>query len=110
MKMPYCSICTIGEGGGPSHRITSRQRVARAVAGVGWIMLACALLGVLIPAVGWTLAIIAAWCGISHLVAAWTAYPDCPELGAVASLVSRRYIRTRCGPWERFDKWLEPHS
>ena len=110
MKMPYCSTCTIGEGGGPSHRITSRQRVARAVAGVGWIMLAWALLGVLIPAVGWTLAIIAAWCGISHLVAAWTAYPDCPELGAVASLVSRRYIRTRCGPWERFDKWLEPHS
>jgi len=37
MKMPYCSACTIGEGSGPSHRITNRQRVARAIAGVGWL-------------------------------------------------------------------------
>ena len=57
MKMPYCSNCTIGEGGGPSHRITSRRRGARAVVGVGWMMLAWALLDVLIPAGGWTLAI-----------------------------------------------------
>ena len=40
MKIAYCSKCTIGEDAGPSHAITGRQRVARAVAGVGWLVLA----------------------------------------------------------------------
>ena len=82
MKMPYCSQCTIGEDAGPSHAITNRQRVARAVAGVGWLALAWAFLRVPVPAIAWPLAITAAWFGISHLVAGWIAYPDCPELGA----------------------------
>jgi hypothetical protein len=34
--------------------------------------------------IAWPLAIIAGWFGISHLVAAFAAYPDCPELGAIA--------------------------
>jgi hypothetical protein len=110
MKMPYCSQCTIGENAGPSHAITHRQRVARAVAGTIWLALAWALLRVPIPAIAWPLAITAAWFGISHLVAAWIAYPDCPELGAIVTLVSRRYIRTRCGPWEQLDRWLDPRS
>lgn len=110
MKMPYCSECTIGEDAGPSHAITNHQRVARGVAGVSWLALAWTLLYIPVPAIAWLLAIIAAWFGISHLVAGWIAYPDCPELGAIASLVSGRYIRTRCGPWERLDKWLEPRS
>jgi hypothetical protein len=45
MKMPYCSACTIGEDAGPSHAITNRQRVARAVAGITWLALAWAFLG-----------------------------------------------------------------
>jgi hypothetical protein len=110
MKMPYCSTCTIGESGGSSNRITIRQRVARVVVGVGWLMLAWVWLHISIPAVAWTLAVVAVSFGISHVVAAWTAYPGCPELGAIASLVSRRYVGTRCGPWERVDKWLEPGS
>jgi hypothetical protein len=110
MKMPYCSQCTIGENAGPSHAITHRQRVARAVAGAIWLALAWALLRVPSPAIAWPLAITAAWFGISHLVAAWIAYPDCPELGAIATLVSRRYVRTRCGPWAQLDQWLEPRS
>ena len=110
MKMPYCSQCTIGENAHPSHAITPRQRVARAVAGAIWLAFAWALMHVPIPAIAWPLAITAAWFGISHLVAAWIAYPDCPELGAIATLVSRRYVRTRCGPWAQLDQWLEPRS
>lgn len=110
MRMPYCSECTIGEDAGPSHAITNRQRVARAVAGVAWLALAWAFFHVPVPAIAWPLAITAAWFGISHLVAGWIAYPDCPELGAIATLVRRRYIRTRCGPWARLDHWLEPRG
>src|SRR5947207_1593318 len=110
MKMPYCSECTIGEDAGPSHAITHRQRVARAVVGVICLALAWAFLRVPVAAVAWPLAITAAWFGISHLIAACIGYPDCPELGAVATLVSRRYIRTRCGPWAWLDRWLESRS
>ena len=40
MKMPYCSKCTIGEDSAPSHAITSRQRLARVIVGLGWLTLA----------------------------------------------------------------------
>lgn len=110
MKMPYCSECTIGEHSAPSHAITNRQRVARAIAGVILLAFGWAFLFIPVPAVAWPLAIVAAWFGISHLVAGLIAYPDCPELGAIATLISRRYIRTRCGPWARFDQWLETRS
>lgn len=110
MKMPYCTECTIGENAGPSHRITNRQRVARAIAGAALLAVAWLCLLIPVPAIAWPLAIIAAWFGISHIVAGWIAYPDCPELGAIATLLSRRYIRTRCGPWARLDEWLQPRS
>ena len=110
MKMPYCSECTIGENAGPSRAITNRQRLARVVVGVICFALAWAFLRVLVPAIAWPLAITASWFGLSHVIAACIAYPDCPELGAIATLVSRRYIRTRCGPWARLDQWLEPRS
>ena len=108
MKMAYCSECTIGEGKGPSHAITSRQRVARVVAGVGWFVLAWVFLRGPVPGIAWPLAILAGWFGTSHVVAGCIGYPDCPELGAIPSLVSRRYIPTRCGPWVTIDRWLEP--
>jgi hypothetical protein len=107
MKMPYCSECTIGENAGPSHAITIRQRLARLVVGVICFALAWAFLRIPVPAIAWPLAITAAWFGISHFIAAWIAYPDCPELGAVATLVSRRYIRTRCGPWALLDQRMD---
>ena len=110
MKMPYCSKCTIGEDPGPSHVLTTRQRVARATAGIAFFASAWAFLEVQAPVIGWPAAIAASWFGISHIVAAAIAYPDCPELGAIATLVSRRYIRTRCGPWARLDQWLEPRT
>ena len=110
MKIAYCSKCTIGEDAGPSRTITIRQRVARAAAGVGWLALAWVFLRGPVPAIAWPLAIMAVWFGASHVVAGCIGYPDCPELGAIASLVSRRYIPTRCGPWVTFDHWLEPRS
>ena len=87
MKMPYCSECTIGEDTSPSYEITNRQRIARAVVGVGWLVLAWAFLHGPVPALAWPLTLATAWLGISHLVAGWIAYPDCPELGAIATLV-----------------------
>ena len=110
MKMAYCSKCTIGEDADPSHAITSRQRVARAVAGFAWLTLAWVFLRVPVPAIAWPLAIVAGWFGISHVVAGCIGYPDCPELGAIASVVSRRYIPTRCGPWATLDHWIKPRS
>jgi len=110
MKMPYCAECTIGENAGPSHAITNRQRLARVVVGVICFALGWAFLRIPVPAIAWPLAITAGWFGISHLIAACIAYPDCPELGAIATLVSRRYVRTRCGPWTRLDQWLGPRS
>ena len=110
MNMAYCSKCTIGEDAGPSYGISSRQRVARAVAGVGCLALAWFFLRVPAPAIAWPLAVASAWFGVSHIVAGWIGYPDCPELGAIASVIRRRYIPTRCGPWARIDRWLEPRS
>jgi hypothetical protein len=108
VKMLYCAECTIGEDAGPSHAITDRQRLARAIAGAGWVGLAWAIFRIPVRPIAWPLAITAGWFGISHLVAGWTGYPDCPELGAIASLVSRRYIGTRCGAWARLDQRLQP--
>ena len=110
MKMPYCSECTLGESAGPSHAISSRQRFARAIVGLGWLIVAWGSLHVPVPAIAWPLALAAGWFGLSHIVAGWIGYPDCPELGAIATLVSRRYIPTRCGPWVALDRWLESRS
>lgn len=107
MKMVYCAKCTIGEDSGPSHAIRSRQRVARVIAGIAWLALAWLALHFSTPVIAWLLGITAGWFGVSHIVAGWTGYPDCPELGAIASVVRRRYIPTRCGPWARLDDWLE---
>lgn len=110
MRMPYCSECTIGEGDGRARAMSARQRTARAIVGIGWLALARAFLNIPFPALAWPLSTAGAWLGASHLIASLTAYPDCPELGAIPSLVGRRYISSRCGPWERLDRWLEPRS
>jgi hypothetical protein len=110
MKMPYCSECTIGENATPSHVITTRQRLARTIVGLVWLTLAWFSFRIPVPGMAWLLAVVAVWFGISHVIAGWIAYPDCPELGAIATLVTRRYIATRCGPWVTLDRWLESQS
>jgi hypothetical protein len=52
----------------------------------------------------WALAIPSLWLGVSHLVAAATAYRGCPEIGAIPSLLLRRTVITNCTPWERLDR------
>jgi hypothetical protein len=55
-------------------------------------------------AVGRGVAAVAAWVGLSHLVAAGTGYRGCPEIGAIATLVLRRPLATNCDVWDRIDK------
>ena len=43
------------------------------------------------------------WFGVTHVLAALVAYPGCPELGAVPSLLLRRDVKLGCGPW----RWLD---
>ena len=82
-----------------------RARVARGMAG----LLVIAGVGLLylwpvalLPELGvpgfaaWALAIPSLWLGVSHLVAAVTAYRGCPEIGAIPSLLLRRHVITSC--------------
>jgi hypothetical protein len=89
-----------------------RQRVRRGVAGLVFSSLGGGLL--LLPWPFVPLAVIALWFGVSHAVAALTAYPGCPELGAIASLVARRQLRIACSPWKTIDRRLDrvrpPHD
>jgi multisubunit Na+/H+ antiporter MnhB subunit len=98
-----------------------RARAARAIAGL-FIIAGVGLLYLwpvaLLPDLGvpgfvaWSLAILSLWLGVSHLVAAATAYRGCPEAGAILSLVLRRHVITTCRPWERLDRRMEgsvPH-
>ena len=96
--------------------LSGRGRAARAIAGVliiGGVGLLYLWPVALLPQLGvpsfvaWGLAIPSLWLGISHLVAAATAYRGCPEVGAIASLVLRRHVITTCAPWERFDRRIE---
>jgi hypothetical protein len=93
-----------------------RGRAARAIAGVliiGGVGLLYLWPVALLPDLGvpgfvaWGLAIPSLWLGISHLVAAATAYRGCPEVGAIASLVLRRRVITTCAPWERLDRRIK---
>ena len=93
--------------------LDARARTARAVAGVAMIAAAgvvyvwplALLTRVGLPAIAaWVLAIPLLWLGVSHLVAAATAYRGCPELGAILSVLLRRRIETTCTPWERIDR------
>jgi len=96
-----CAGCGY-EGSESSRPLRARHRRSRAVAGalLGATALGCFALPR--PAAR-PAALDLGWLGASHLVAAMTGYPGCPELGAIPSLVTGRRVATRCGPWERFD-------
>jgi hypothetical protein len=81
--------------------LNAAQRRARLIAGVVLLLLALAPLG---SGAGWiALAVIAGWFGATHVLAAAMAYPGCPELGAVPSLLLGRWVRIGCTPW----RWLD---
>jgi hypothetical protein len=82
--------------------LSTSQRIARAIAGLGFLALA-------VPPLKrhWApVAVAAGWFGATHLLAAATAFRGCPELGAVPSLLLRREVATECGPWEWIDDRL----
>lgn len=85
-----------------------RARLARALAGLAFLLLAGALASRGLPgAIAlWPLALVPTWFGISHLVAAQAGYRGCPELGAIPSVWLGRPVGTACGPWERIDRLL----
>jgi hypothetical protein len=84
--------------------LNRRQRAARFI--VGTILL---LLDFLLPWArelsvgGVATAAVVGWFGMTHVLAALVAYPGCPELGAVPSLLLGRDVKIGCGPW----RWLD---
>jgi hypothetical protein len=89
------------EEGGEWRALNRGQRCARLVAGLVLLMTAVALPWSGVG--GILLALAFGWVGASHVVAAVTAYPGCPELGAVPSLLLGRSVKIGCGPW----RWLD---
>jgi hypothetical protein len=97
-----CALDTEAEG--PSRPpLSTRQRSARAIAGLAFLGLAVPLLRrkPLLP-----LGTVAGWFGATHLLAAGTGFNGCPELGALPSLVLGRDVGTDCGPWDWLDARL----
>jgi len=103
MMREHVGLCCRQEGGA-WHALDRRQRWARLVAGLLLLVIA---VGLPWSAVGWiVLALVFGWIGVSHVVAAATAYPGCPELGAIPSLLLRRSVKTGCVPWRWMDARL----
>jgi hypothetical protein len=94
------------ERNGAFERLPADARATRKRVGVAFLLVALLPTGLALS--GWTLlwalAFLAGWFGVSFLVASFTGYPGCPEVGAIPSLVLRRDIRTRCRPMERVDR------
>lgn len=86
-------------------RLNDQQRSARTAVGI-------TVLGVAVLArrctggSGALGAACAGWFGVSHLVAARARSPDCPELGAIASVLSRREVQVGCVPCRIADRGL----
>ena len=101
--------CPAAEGSPRQAAAISRPaRRARAVAGLGFLVIAGALSTRRLPGrvALWPAALVPTWFGISHLVAAVTGYAGCPELGAIPSVMLGRPVATGCGPWQHIDQAL----
>jgi hypothetical protein len=85
--------------------MSGRGRRARAAAGLGFLLAAGALSERRLPGrvALWPAAVVPAWFGVSHLVAAFTGYAGCPELGAIPSVLLGRRVETACRPWRSLD-------
>jgi len=84
--------------------LNRRQRTARFIVGVGLLLVVFLLLwSSAVSAAALVTAAILAWFGVTHVMAAVMAYPGCPELGAVPSLLRRRVVKIDCGAW----RWLD---
>jgi hypothetical protein len=96
--------CCCSDEAGDGRPLNRGQRSARFIVGASLL-----LLGSLLPwsdglsVAGIAASVIIGWFGVTHVLAALTAYPGCPELGAVLSLLLRRDVKVGCGPW----RWLD---
>jgi hypothetical protein len=81
--------------------LTSKQRLARVVAGLGFSFTAYFAVGFM------PIAVLLGWFGVSHIVAGVTGYVGCPELGAIPSVLINRHVSTGCGPWRWIDRKLK---
>jgi hypothetical protein len=87
--------------------LNRRQRTARFIVGAGLL-----LVDFLLPwypaasAATIITATVLGWFGVTHVLAALMAYPGCPELGVVPSLLLRRNVKVGCGPWHWLDARL----
>lgn len=112
-RRPTGEVCcgfNDGEQETLSKGVTSRRaRAARAIVGAGYLAVAGALATRRTPGrvALWPAALVPAWFGVSHLVAALIGYRGCPELGAIPSVLQGRTIKTECRSWELADRWLE---
>lgn len=100
-KFGVCTVDTRDQRGRAP--LTAQQRLARLIAGVGFLALAAPLLTRRAARPAGT---VAGWFGVTHVLAAGTAFGGCPELGAVPSLLLRREIASECGPWAWLDERL----
>jgi hypothetical protein len=90
---------------GSMHR---RARAARAGMGVAQLALAGGIATRKFPGgvALWPVALVPAWFGISHLIAAMIGYRGCPELGAIPTVIQGRPVGTACEFWDRVDRQL----
>ncbi len=83
---------------GGEYCLGPRDRAARRR--LGFVLVAGTVLLAALSAIFWQplwpLVVVAAWFGVSFLVAASTGYPGCPEIGAIPSLILGRRLATRC--------------
>jgi hypothetical protein len=99
MKERAASCCSDNTAGW--RPLNTGQRWARLIVGVALLSLVPALPR---SSAAWiVLAVIAGWLGATHVLAGAMAYPGCPEIGAVPSLLLGRWVRVGCTPW----RWLD---
>lgn len=97
--------CFAGDRAEELPPMTARARLARLLAGLGFLALAgwlWAFAGLDLPLA--LLALVPAWFGLSHVLAAAVAYQGCPELGVVPALLLRRPFATNCTAWRLIDR------
>jgi hypothetical protein len=88
-----------GDGNGEWLPLNRAQRWARLIAGLVLLNVAVVLPWSAVGSI--VLALVLGWVGASHVVAAATAYPGCPELGAVPRRASGAAVRPAFGDASR---------
>lgn len=112
VKGPLSGGCCSGDAVSvePRAPMGRTARCSRALAGVGFLAVAGALVTRRLPGriALWPTSVVPTWFGISHLVAGVTGYHGCPEIGAIPSVMLGRQVKTNCELWRSIDSWVDP--